>query len=211
MEKIPEILNNPINPSFNLAEMEIYNLKEALELIELEKLSFSIFVIWQCAISNLQRRVETFNIETFLNTNKNRELYNKSASSLKERWQNINEYEIIEFCEKSSIITKVSAHIIRTLYWMKFSTENEKIFTKNEIFSLLYLLEQNLFLSKFKIDKRENVLESSTEFKRRKEDENNEIKNATTHQELVLKNGMREFQNTLLTNNKNDTLLTAYI
>ena len=211
MGHLPELLSNPINRSFNLVEMEVYNLKEALELIEIEKLSFSIFVIWQCVISNIQRRVEAFNIDSFILSLKNKEQYNKDSQSQKERWLNINEYELIDFAQKSSVITKVTANLVKTLYWMKSSNGSEKIITKEEIYSLVYLLEQNLFLSTFKSDQRGKRQNGNSNYKRRKEDEELEMKSSTTHQELVLRNGIKHFKESLITNNKNDTLLTAYI
>lgn len=212
MKNVPEILNNPNNPSFNLIEEEIYSLKEAKELIEIDKLSFSFFAIWNCVLINLQRRVEYFGIKNFLPLLKTASLYNKDANTLKERWLKINEFELIDYVKKLNLINNITNELIKTLYWIKTNINDNKNFSKEELHALIYLLERNLFLYEFKEDKRINSDEDSSQYKRRKEDKEEKIiHTTTTHQELVLKNGVKHFENNLETNNKNDKLLTAYI
>ena len=95
MISIPQILNNPENPLFKLNEDEIYSLKEAKELILLEKYSYSLFAIWSAIIINIQRRIENFGIENFLNVIEKEDIFNNNAYTLKERWLNINEFNCI--------------------------------------------------------------------------------------------------------------------
>lgn len=212
MITIPEILNNPNNPSFQLEEMEIYNLKETMDLMQMGKDSFALFALWSCVLTNLQRRVEFFGIKNYLSLIKEPSLYNETANSLKERWLNINEFELIEDCKKLNIINSFTSSLIKSLYWMKNVSNENKKFSKDEIFSIMFLLEKNLFLEPLKKDQREKSEDYSSEFKRRREDKEEVISTgSTTHEELLLKNGVKHFENNLDTNNKNDKLLTAYI
>lgn len=212
MITIPEILNNPNNPSFQLEEMEIYNLKETMDLMQMGKDSFALFALWSCVLTNLQRRVEFFGIKNYLSLIKEPALYNETANSLKERWLNINEFELIEDCKKLNIINSFTSSLIKSLYWMKNVSNENKKFSKDEIFSIMFLLEKNLFLEPLKKDQREKSEDYSSEFKRRREDKEEIISTgSTTHEELLLKNGVKHFENNLDTNNKNDKLLTAYI
>ncbi|WP_321468852.1 hypothetical protein [Halarcobacter sp.] len=212
MSQVPELINNPNNPSFYLDELEIYNIKEAKELIDIEKLSFSLFAIWNCVTVNLQRRIEFFGIENFLNLLKNKSLYNKNANTLKQRWLNIDELDLIEYSKELNLINNISYELIKVLFWLKTDVNQDQKTSKEEIYSLIFLLEKNLFCNKFKKDKREFINSNKSDFKRRKEDTKEKIISiSTTHQELLLKNSVEHFKNNLETNNKNDKLLTAYI
>lgn len=150
MSQIPELINNPNNPSFYLDELEIYNIKEAKELIDIEKLSFSLFAIWNCVTVNLQRRIEFFGIENFLNLLKNKSLYNKNANTLKQRWLNIDELDLIEYSKELNLINNISYELIKVLFWLKTDVNQDQKTSKEEIYSLIFLLEKNLFCNKFK-------------------------------------------------------------
>lgn len=211
MNRIPDLFNNPSNPSFHLEEKEIYNIKEARELIEIEKFSFSLFAIYSCVIINLQRRVEFFGIESFIKLLKDASLYNKDLNTLKERWININDIDLIDNAKKLNLINNSTAELIKTLYWMKADAADTKNISKEEIYAIVFLLEKNLFLNSFKEDQRETSHNFNNEMKRRKEDNEAIVTKATTHQELILKSGVEHFKNNLETNNKNDKLITAYM
>jgi len=219
MNDMPEILKNPNNPLFSFEEEEIYSIKEALELISIEKNSYSLFAIWNCVVINIQRRIEKFGISNFLNTLDNKLQFNKEGNNLKDRWLNINEHELIDIAQKLNVINHVSHELINTLYWLK-STTNEiekKALSKEEIFALLFLLEKNLFIKKFKLDKRTEEKEEDRRYTnrggRRKKDREDIIdtSSSTTHQELLLKSGVKKFANNLNPNDKDDKLLSAYI
>jgi len=227
MSNIPNILNNPENPIFNLSESELYSIKEAKELIEIEKYSFSLFALWNCVVINIQRRIEQFGIKNFLHIYENKENYKVEGNNLKDRWLNVNEYDLISYAKKLNIIDHITHDLITTLYWMKTESnekENKKL-EKEEIYSLMFLLEQNLFNKEFKIDQRSNQNEidrrETNRGGRRKVDREELISTTTfssktpssTHQELLLKSGVKKFENNLEsnTNDKNDKLLDAYI
>ncbi len=144
MSNIPNVLDNPENPIFNLSESEIYSLKEAKELIDIEKYSYSLFALWNCIVINIQRRVEKFGINNFLNIYENKTNFNLEGNNLKDRWLNINEYDLINYVKKLNIINHTSHDLITTLYWMKTETSENKenTISKEEIFALVFLLEK---------------------------------------------------------------------
>ena len=94
MFNTPELLNNPNNTNFNLQESEIYSFKEANELVNIEKYTYSLFAIWNGVIINLQRRIENFGIENLFTIMDDKSNFNDKATNLKERWLNVNEYKI---------------------------------------------------------------------------------------------------------------------
>ncbi|XPV68072.1 MAG: hypothetical protein ACNI25_12260 [Halarcobacter sp.] len=214
MSIVPEILRNPNNSIFNLEEAEIYSFKEAHELIALGKYSYSLFALWNSVVINIQRRIENFGIENLKNIIKQSEYYNADGNSLKDRWLNINEFNLIDYALKLAIINHSTHDLISTLYWMKSNTNIEEIkeINEEEIYSLLYLIEKNLFLKKFKSDKRFNTIskESEKEYKRRKDDKEKIVSTlSNTHQELLLKSSSKLFNQDK--NLEEEHLLSKYI
>lgn len=213
MSIIPEILKNPNNALFNLEEAEVYSLKEAKELIELEKYSYSLFALWNSVVINLQRRIEKFGIDNFTNVLNQSETYNKNAHNLKDRWLNINEFNLIDYALKLTIINHATHDLITTLYWMKSNTneeENRRV-DKDEIYSLLFLIEKNLFSKEFKLDKRTSNDTSKNEYKRRKNDKDEVSSNlSNTHQELLLRSSTNIFNKTS-EKSEYSSLLNRYI
>lgn len=218
MSNSPDILNNPNNPLYNLEENEIYSLKEAKELIELEKFSFVLFTLWDCVIVNLQRRIEFFGIKNLENILIESDQYNSQSSKLKERWLKINEYNLIDYAKKLGIINHVTYDLITTLFWMKseFNENNESKISKDELYSLIFLLEKNLFEKEFKIDKRDNQElkdRRKNEITGRRRDDKIESDNSisSTHQKLLIQSGVKLFEKNLNPNDKDDKLLSTYI
>lgn len=202
MFEYPKLLTNPFNPIYNLEDSEIYSIKEAQDLILIEKYSYSLFAFWTCVVINLQRRIENFGINIFLNMAKKsgeNEPYNINGNTLKDRWLNINEYKIIDYAKKLNIINHVSHDIITTLFWMKSNTNEDenKNLTQQEILSIVYLLEKNLFLLPFKEDKRgknPTIINSKMKF-RRKDDTKTDYNDVPkTHHELMLRSGVKIFE-----------------
>lgn len=217
MINIPEILENPDNPLFNLEEEEIYLIKQTNELIELEKYPYVLFTLWSCIVLNIQRRIEKFGIKNLIDILKNKDEYNFQASSLKERWLGINEYDLIEYARKVDIIDHITHDLITSLYWMKAETNKENFsISKDELFSLLFLIEKNLFEKEFKKDKRkEENNQDRREIKRggrRKGDKNDASELlSTTHQKLKLQSETKVYGNNVKDIEKNTNLLNTYI
>ena len=214
MHSVPHLLTHPNNPEYNLDEAEIFLIKEAVELIELEQYSYCLFAIWNCIVTNLQRRIENFGMNNFLTMVEDDTLYIKEGHNLKERWLNINEFKLIDYAQKLNLISHTTHDLITALYWMKTHTKNQKELSVEEIYSLLFLLEKNLFLQPFKNDQRAPYTfeQNLTEHKRRKKDkQHSESVNSSTYNELLLKSKINPFTQTKENEDTIATQLNRYI
>ena len=193
----PELLKNTDNIIYNLSEFEGYSFREASKLIKIRKYTYSLFAIWNAVIINIQRRIENFGIKNLYIIIDDKNNFNENGVTLKERWLNVNEYKIIDYARNLNIINHITHDIITTPYWMK-SYNNEKKdeeLNKDEIYAIVYLLEKNLFLKEFKIDKRKNTVNTQNNFKRREEVRYNELNLVPqTHQEMLLRSRIDAFK-----------------
>jgi len=193
----PELLKNTNNTIYNLSEFEGYSFSEAHKLIKIKKYTYSLFAIWNAVIINIQRRIEKFGIKNLYVIIDDKNNFNENGVTLKERWANVNEYKIIDYARNLNIINHITHDIITTLYWMKSYNDEKKDeeLNKNEIYAIVYLLEKNLFLKEFKIDKRRNTVNTQNNFKRREEDRYNELNLVPqTHQEMLLRSRIDAFK-----------------
>jgi len=99
---------------------------------------------------------------------------------------------------------------------MKSNTNEEetKAINKEEVFALLFLIEKNLFVKPFKIDKRNRNTfpENNSNLKRRKKDKEELINSyRNTHHELLLKSGVKSFNENSKENDIKTNLLNTYI
>ncbi len=215
MINYPNVLSNPFDPVYKLSDAEKYSLKECDELISLEKYSYSFFAFWNASIINIQRRIEFFGIDVFLNIIEKKEEFNINGNNLKDRWLNINEYKILFYGKKLNIINHITHDLLSTLFWMKSNTNEEenKEITKDEIIALVYLIEKNLFLKPYKEDLRgKNPAIKNTKLKfRRKEDMSTDT-NAIprTYHNILMKSGVKAFEDSNNLNKNKDKLLDKY-
>lgn len=201
MTTYPELLSNPSNPRFSLQESEIYSLKEVAELIKLEQYSYSLFAIWNTIVINIQRRIEFFGINNFLEKIHEEKNYNQNAHNLKERWLNVNEYKLITYAKELNLISNTCHDLITMIYWMKSNNNtkaNENI-EEEELYCVLILLDKNLFTKEFREDQRSNnetTNENVNNQNRREEDLEtlNSTMTSKTHQELLIKESVKVFE-----------------
>lgn len=193
----------------------MYSIKECDELISLKKYTYALFGLWNASIINLQRRIEYFGIDIFLNILEEKEQFNKNGKTLKDRWLNINEHKILDYAKKLNILNHISYEILNTLFWMKSSTneQDDNELTEEEVISMVYLVERKLFLKKFKEDLRgKNPAIKNTKLKfRRKEDmitDENAI--PSTYHNLLMKSGVKIFEENKNPNNPNNNLIDKY-
>lgn len=218
MTTYPELLSNPSNPRFSLQESEVYSLKEVAELIKLEQYSYSLFAIWNTIVINIQRRIEFFGINNFLEKIHEEKNYNQNAHNLKERWLNVNEYKLITYAKELNLISNTCHDLITMIYWMKSNNntkENENI-EEEELYCVLILLEKNLFSKDFRKDQRLHLkIDDKNNQNRREEDFEtfNSKMTSKTHQELLLKKSVKVFekQNENDKNNEDQQIVDKYI
>ena len=182
MLNYPDILLNPSGNSYNLKSNEIYLLKEIAELVELNRYSYCVLSLWQCTLVNIQRRIEFFGIQNLKAIIEDKDTYDEMPEKRRDRWHNVNEYRTIEYAQKLHLIPELSLHLVKMLYWLKNEVaQNEKIIDQNELYSVITLLEKELFLIKFKEDQRISN-DSNNNLNRREEDTNiGVLKNTKTN------------------------------
>ena len=199
MFEYPKILNDPFDSIYNLKNSEIYSIKETNEAISAEKYSYSLFAFWNAVIINLQRRIEKFDIDIFLKLVDKDEHYVINGNSLNDRWLNISEYNIIQYAKNLHVISEVTHSILCSLYWMKIDATEKEIdnVELQELLSIIYLVEKNLFLSEFKEDKRNknpSITNSEIRFRRREDNETVKINLPQTYHDLILRSGLKVFE-----------------
>lgn len=209
MNQIPHLIENPEDPIFRLNEREIYLLKEAHELITIEKYSFILFSFWGCLISNIKRRIDYFGLENLFKTLKR----TNDQEDLDKNLDDINDFDLIDYAKTINIINHQCHDLITSLYWMK--NEHETV-SKEEVFSIIFLLEKNLFIKEFKEDLREKQRkEDRREIPkggRRKSDKKiNTSTVSTTHDKLLLQSDAKYYDSTNETNDNNVKLINTYI
>ncbi len=199
MFEYPKILNDPFDSIYNLKNSEIYSIKETNEAISTEKYSYCLFAFWNAVIINLQRRIEKFDIDIFLKLVDKDEHYVINGNSLNDRWLNISEYNIIQYAKNLHVISEVTHSILCSLYWMKIDATEKEIdnVELQELLSIIYLVEKNLFLSEFKEDKRNknpSITNSEIRFRRREDNETVKINLPQTYHDLILRSGLKVFE-----------------
>lgn len=114
-----------------------------------------------------------------------------------------------------NLINHVTQNILNTLFWMKSNTDESenKELTKEEVLAIVYLIEKNLFLKSFKEDLRgkDPLIKNSKMKFRRKDDiktDSNEVPN--TYHNLILRSGVKVFEDNTKPNNPNNNLLDKY-
>ena len=208
MFEYPKILNDPFDSIYNLKNSEIYSIKETNEAISTEKYSYCLFAFWNAVIINLQRRIEKFDIDIFLKLVDKDEHYVINGNSLNDRWLNISEYNIIQYAKNLHVISEVTHSILCSLYWMKIDATEKEIdnVELQELLSIIYLVEKNLFLSEFKEDKRNknpSITNSEIRFRRREDNETVKINLPQTYHDLILRSGLKVFEEE---NKRNESL-----
>ena len=208
MFEYPKILNDPFDSIYNLKNSEIYSIKETNEAISTEKYSYCLFAFWNAVIINLQRRIEKFDIDIFLKLIDKDEHYVINGNSLNDRWLNISEYNIIQYAKNLHVISEVTHSILCSLYWMKIDATEKEIdnVELQELLSIIYLVEKNLFLSEFKEDKRNknpSITNSEIRFRRREDNETVKINLPQTYHDLILRSGLKVFEEE---NKRNESL-----
>lgn len=207
MFEYPNILANPFDEVFGFDDLEIYSLKECDELLKLERYSFSLFALWTASIVNIQRRIEKFGIDVLLKIKDEQDGFDKNAETLTNRWAKVEEQKVLKYTKKLNLISPIAFSLLTTLFSMK-SQSTEFQIDKQEVLCMVYLLEKNLFLTEFKEDQRgknPSIVNTKMKF-RRKEDIKTDINQIPkTHHELLLRSGVKIFeeQNKTLSEEKN--------
>ena len=154
-EIIPKILDLSVNNNeniFPLDDSEKLTLQTARKLFDAEFYPQSLLEMWNAAANNIKRRVEAYGSDLFQSVIKDetgRKSYNVNGDTINERWENVDDFVLIQGAKKLGLINKKAAKALETVNWMRSHASsahsNDEQVSKEEVLSLAMLLEASLF------------------------------------------------------------------
>jgi hypothetical protein len=97
MESLPKIIDqaNDLTTSFPLLDgRELEYVDEAQRLFQGGFYSYSMLAIWNAAVNNLKRKVESYGVDLWSSIIKDepgRKKYDKDGETIAERWSNVDD------------------------------------------------------------------------------------------------------------------------
>ena len=122
---IPRILDIAVIKSgdiFPLDDSEKRTLEVARKLFDAGFFPQSLLEMWNAAASNIKRRVEVYGADLFQSVVKDesgRKSYNSNGDTINERWENVDDYVLIQGAKKLGLINKKAAKELETVNWMR--------------------------------------------------------------------------------------------
>ena len=114
-EIIPKILDLSVNNNeniFPLDDSEKLTLQTARKLFDAEFYPQSLLEMWNAAANNIKRRVEAYGSDLFQSVIKDetgRKSYNVNGDTINERWENVDDFVLIQGAKKLGLINKKAA------------------------------------------------------------------------------------------------------
>lgn len=154
-ETFPIILLEPKIETFPaIVSIEIDYLKEARKLLDDGHPAYSLLAIWNAAVHNLRRRIESYSIELFLSAVKDesgRKKYDKDGETINERWSNIDELVLIKGSSQLGVLSKKAAKALEMINWMRNHASpahgSDNRVENEDVFGLALILQKNLFVA----------------------------------------------------------------
>jgi len=154
-ELVPQILDIQIlntETTFPLDDSEKRTLQTARRLFDAEFYPQSLLEMWNASSNNIRRRIEAYGVDLFLSVVKDesgRKSYNSNGDTINERWENVDDFVLIQGAKKLGLINKKAAKALETVNWMRSHASSahssDDQVDKNEVISLAMLLEASLF------------------------------------------------------------------
>lgn len=154
-ENLPVILETPSQSNFPATvETEIEFLIQARKLLDGGFPDHSLLDIWNAAIHNLRRRIETYGIDLFTSAVKDepgRKKYDKDGETINERWSNVDELVLITGATRLGVLNKKAGKSLEMINWMRNHASpahaSDNKVEKEDVFGLAIILQKNLFES----------------------------------------------------------------
>ena len=150
--KILDITEIKSGNSFPLDESEKRTLQIARKLFDAEFYPQSLLEMWNASSNNIKRRIEAYGVELFLSVVKDesgRKTYNPNGDTLNEKWENVDDFVLIQGAKKLGLINKKASKGLETVNWMRSHASsahsNDEQVNSQEVISLAMLLEASLF------------------------------------------------------------------
>ena len=154
-ESLPVLLETPSHVNFPATvETEIEFLKQARQLLDGGFPDHSLLDIWNAAIHNLRRRIETYGVDLFISSIKDeagRKKYDKDGETINERWSNVDELVLITGATRLGVLNKKAGKSLEMINWMRNHASpahaSDNKVEKEDVFGLALILQKNLFES----------------------------------------------------------------
>lgn len=152
---LPVLLQDPSQGNFPATvDTELEFLSQARKLLDAGFPDHSLLDIWNAAVHNLRRRVETYGIDLFISAVKDeagRKKYDKDGETLNERWSGVDELTLINGATKLGVLNKKAGKSLEMINWMRnhaspAHASDSKVETE-DVFALALILQKNLFES----------------------------------------------------------------
>lgn len=152
-ENLPILLESPTLTIFPaLVETETAFLSQARRLLDGGFPDHALLDIWNAAVHNLRRRIESYGVDLFLSAVKDepgRKKYDKDGETLNERWAGVDEIILISGAARLGVLNKKAGKTLEMINWMRnhaspAHASDDKVETE-DVFGLALLLQKNLF------------------------------------------------------------------
>lgn len=155
MEVLPQIINREIKAQDAfpfLDEKEATYIEEAKMLFSMNMYSYALVAIWNAAVCNLRRRVEAYGVDLWQSVVKadaGRKKYDPNGDTLAERWNDVDDYVLIEGAGKLGLMDAKAAKSLEMINWMRnhasSAHDSDCMVDANDVVGLVLLIERNLF------------------------------------------------------------------
>lgn len=135
-----------------LTTHEIAFLEQAAKLFGDGYYDHALLDLWNAAVHNLRRRVESYSVEVFLSVIKDeagRKKYDKDGETIADRWSGIDDLVLINGCSRLDLLSKKAAKALEMINWMRNHAspahDSSSKVDKEDVVGLVLLLQKNLF------------------------------------------------------------------
>jgi hypothetical protein len=135
-----------------LAQRETDLLVQARKLYDGGFYDHALLDIWNAAVNNLRRRVESYGVDIFLSTTKDepgRKKYVPDGDTLAERWTGVDDLVLIAGATRLGLLNKKAGKSLEMINWMRNHASpahgSEHSVEKEDVIALALLLQKNLF------------------------------------------------------------------
>lgn len=153
MNEVPALLDNAKSKHFPaLVKHESSLLAEARKLYDSEMYPYALLAIWNAAVHNLRRRVESYGSDLWISVVKEeagRKKYDKDGESMSERWSGVDDLVLINGSTKLGLLNKKAGKALEMINWMRNHAspahDSDHHVESEDVIALALLLEKNLF------------------------------------------------------------------
>lgn len=135
-----------------LVQRETDLLVQARKLYDGGFYDHALLDIWNAAVNNLRRRVESYGVDIFISTTKDepgRKKYTHDGDSLSERWGGVDDLVLIAGATRLGLLNKKAGKALEMINWMRNHAspahESEHSVEEEDVVALALLLQKNLF------------------------------------------------------------------